>query len=54
MLQFYSDLFVVWVVHRTVNIFSRADSPAFYVYRFSHDGGLGLSHRQPVKRLPGE
>lgn len=52
-MQLYSDLFVGWVVHRTVNIFSRADSPAFYVYRFSHDGGLSFSQRLLDKKLPG-
>ncbi|XP_034249553.1 liver carboxylesterase 2-like isoform X2 [Thrips palmi] len=51
--QFYSDLFVSWVVHRTVNVFSRADSPALYVYHFSHDGGLSFSQRLLDKKLPG-
>lgn len=53
MAEFYSDLFVNWVAHRTVNLYSRLESPALYVYRFSHDGGLTLSRRLFDKKLPG-
>lgn len=49
----YSDLFVGWVVHRTINLFSRRESPPFYVYYFYHDGGLCFSQRLLDKNLPG-
>lgn len=51
--KFYSDLFVSWVVHRTVNILSPRASAPLYVYVFTHDGGRALSQRLLDKKLPG-